>query len=45
MDVIGEEGLLLCSSGGGLEPVLGAVLKKITGKLEEKKRRLGGKKR
>lgn len=44
MDVIGEEGLLLCSSGEGLEPVLGTVLKKMRGKLEGKKKKARRKK-
>lgn len=37
MDAIGK-GLLFCYSGGGLEPGLGTVLKKMTGK-----KRQGGK--
>jgi len=38
MEAVGK-GLLFCSSGGGLEPVLGTVLKKTTGKLEKKQTR------
>lgn len=38
MDAVGT-GLLFCSSGGGLEPFLGTVLKKTTGKLGKKKKK------
>lgn len=37
-----EEGLLFGFSGERLEPVLGTVLRKMTGKLAKKKRRLRG---